>query len=215
MNPLNIQMLSSGLHQQIFGDIQVEYSDEAVQKSIEHLKSHDLWNQETSILPDVELQLPKMYGSNIDEHFCILAQKQSLPYLEAAHELVHCDLPEMPTEWTWAVGWTKYDPAGRTNPVDFPDDKALVFDVEVCASESQCPTLAVAVSPSHWYSWCSKRLIETRYTWSNQLTLTDLIPLETSANSTRPRRDEWPERLVIGHNVSYDRARVKEQYLMK
>ncbi|XP_048418608.2 DNA polymerase subunit gamma-1 [Stegostoma tigrinum] len=215
MNPLNIQMLSSGLHKQIFGDIQVEYSKEAVQKSIEHLKSHDLWNQETSILPDVELQLPKMYGSNIDEHFCILAQKQSLPYLEAAHELVQCDLPEMPTEWTWAVGWTKYDLDGQTNHVDFPDEKALVFDVEVCTSESQCPTLAVAVSPSHWYSWCSKRLIETRYTWSNQLTLTDLIPLETTANSTRPPRGEWTERLVIGHNVSYDRARVKEQYLMK
>ncbi|XP_060709269.1 DNA polymerase subunit gamma-1 isoform X2 [Hemiscyllium ocellatum] len=215
MNPLNIQMLSSGLHQQIFGDIQVEYSEEAVQKSIEHLKSHDLWNQETSILPDVELQLPKLYGSNIDEHFRTLAQKQNLPYLEAANELVQCDLPEMPTEWTWAVGWTKYDLDGQTKPVDFPDEKALVFDVEVCTSESHCPTLAVAVSPTAWYSWCSKRLIEKRYTWSSQLTLTDLVPLETTANSTRPPKGEWPERLIIGHNVSYDRARVKEQYFMK
>ncbi|XP_067827503.1 DNA polymerase subunit gamma-1 isoform X2 [Heptranchias perlo] len=215
MNPLNIQMLSSGLHQQIFGDIQVEYLEEAVQKSIEHLKCHDLWDKETSILPDVELQLPKMYGSNIDEHFRILAQKQSFPYLEAANDLLQSDLPEMPSEWTWAVGWTKYGLDGQTEPVDFPDDKALVFDVEVCISEGQCPTLAVAVSPSAWYSWCSKRLIEKRYTWSSQLVLADLIPLETSANSTRPSIGEWPERLVIGHNVSYDRARVKEQYLMK
>ncbi|XP_038670782.1 DNA polymerase subunit gamma-1 [Scyliorhinus canicula] len=215
MNPLNIQMLSVGLHQQIFGDNRAEDSEEAVKKSIEHLKSHDLWDKETSILPDVELQLPKIYGSNIDEHFRIIAQKQSLPYLEAANELLQCDLPEMPSEWTWAVGWTKYDPGGQAEPVNFPDDKALVFDVEVCMSEGQCPTLAVAVSSSAWYSWCSKRLIEKRYTWSSQLTLADLIPLETAANSTRPQKSEWPERLVIGHNVSYDRARVKEQYLMK
>uniref|UniRef100_UPI00398F448B DNA polymerase subunit gamma-1 n=1 Tax=Pristiophorus japonicus TaxID=55135 RepID=UPI00398F448B len=215
MNPLNIQMLSNGLHQQIFGDIQVEYLEEAIQKSIEHLKCHDLWGKEASIIPDVELQLPKMYGSNIDEHFRTLAQKQSFPYLEAANELLQCDLPEMPAEWTWAVGWTKYGLDGQTTPVDFPDDKALVFDVEVCTSEGQCPTLAAAVSPSAWYSWCSKRLIEKRYTWSSQLLLADLIPLETSGNSTHPSRGEWPERLVIGHNVSYDRARVKEQYLMK
>ncbi|XP_078097437.1 DNA polymerase subunit gamma-1 [Mustelus asterias] len=215
MNPLNIQMLSSGLHQQIFGDIQAEYLEEAVQRSIEHLQSHDLWDKETSVLPDVQLQLPNMYGNNIDEHFRTLAQKQNLPYLEAANELLQCDLPKMPSEWTWAVGWTKYDSDGQTEAVDFPDDKALVFDVEVCMSEGQCPTLAVAVSSSAWYSWCSKRLIEKRYTWSSQLTLADLIPLETTANSTRPLKNKWPERLVIGHNVSFDRAKVKEQYLMK
>ncbi|XP_072134225.1 DNA polymerase subunit gamma-1 isoform X1 [Mobula birostris] len=215
MNPLNIQMLSGGLHKQIFGDVQVEYSDEAVQKSIEHLKCHNLWDKETSILPDVELQLPRMYGSNIDEHFRTLAQKQSFPYLKAANDLLQCDLPEMPTEWTWAVGWTKYSVEGEAMSVDFPDDRALVFDVEVCSTEGPCPTLAVAVSPNAWYSWCSKRLIEKRYSWSNDLVLADLIPLETSANFIRPSGGEWLERLVIGHNISYDRARVKEQYLMK
>ncbi|XP_069767303.1 DNA polymerase subunit gamma-1 isoform X2 [Narcine bancroftii] len=215
MNPLNIQMLSNGLHKQIFGDVQAEASDEAIQKSIEHLKYHNLWDKETHILPDVELQLPRLYGSNIDEHFRTLAQKQSFPYLEAANELVRYDLPEMPMEWTWAIGWTKYCLNGEKKSVDFPDDKALVFDVEVCSSEGLCPTLAVAVSPNAWYSWCSKRLIENRYTWSNHLVLADLIPLETSANFTHPSKGEWLERLVIGHNVSYDRARVKEQYLMK
>ena len=65
------------------------------------------------------------------------------------------------------------------------------------------------------YSWCSKRLIEDRYTWSNQLTPADLIPLETSANSIRPPRGTWLERLVVGHNVSFDRAYIKEQYMLK
>lgn len=65
------------------------------------------------------------------------------------------------------------------------------------------------------YSWCSKRLIEERYSWSNQLTLADLIPLETPINSSRPPRGHWKERLIVGHNVSFDRSHIKEQYLLK
>lgn len=65
------------------------------------------------------------------------------------------------------------------------------------------------------YSWCSKRLVEDRYTWSSDLMLADLIPLETPTNSSQPRGGVWQERLVVGHNVSFDRAHIKEQYLLK
>lgn len=65
------------------------------------------------------------------------------------------------------------------------------------------------------YSWCSKRLIEERYSWSNHLTLADLIPLETPFNSARPPGGQWKERLIVGHNVSFDRSYIKEQYLLK
>lgn len=150
MNPLGIQMLSKGLHEQIFRGAHVQYSDEDIQKSVEHLQRHGLWGKETSTIPDVELQLPRMYGANIDEHFRILAQKQSLPYLEAAKELLQCEIPPRPTEWAWEVGWTQYRPNGEKKAVDFPDERALVFDVEVCMEEGHCPTLAVAVSPSSW-----------------------------------------------------------------
>ncbi|XP_061773525.1 DNA polymerase subunit gamma-1 [Nerophis ophidion] len=214
-NPLNIQMLSRTLHEQIFRGLQPEYREEAVDRSVRHLQKHQLWGKETSLLPDVELKLSKMYGRNIDEHFRTLAQKQTLPYLEAATQLQQAELPPMPQEWTWQVGWTRYGPKGESHRVDFPDETALVFDVEVCMTEGQCPTLAVALSPTHWYSWCSKRLIEERYSWSNQLNLADLIPLETPMNSVRPPGGQWKERLIVGHNVSFDRSFIKEQYLLK
>ncbi|XP_056272650.1 DNA polymerase subunit gamma-1 isoform X3 [Pseudoliparis swirei] len=121
----------------------------------------------------------------------------------------------MPKEWSWEVGWTRYGPNGESQKVDFPEDSALVFDVEVCVTEGRCPTLAVAVSPTNWYSWCSKRLIEKRYSWSSQLTLADLIPLETPINSARPPGGQWKERLIVGHHVSFDRSFIKEQYLLK
>nr|XP_042712597.1 DNA polymerase subunit gamma-1 isoform X4 [Chrysemys picta bellii] len=215
MNPLNIQMLSKVLHEQIFRGAQVQYSDADIQRSVEHLQKHDLWGKETSMLPDVELQLPRMYGNNLDEHFRILAQKQSLPYLEAANQLLHCEVPPMPSQWAWEVGWTQYGPNGERKAVDFPEEPALVFDVEVCMAEGHCPTLAVAVSPSAWYSWCSKRLVEERYTWSSQLTLADFIPLETALNSSCLAKQDWTERLVVGHNVAFDRAHIKEQYLIQ
>ncbi|XP_029288872.1 DNA polymerase subunit gamma-1 isoform X1 [Cottoperca gobio] len=215
MNPLNIQMLSRNLHDQIFRGLEPEYSEDDVERSIRHLQKHQLWGKETSLLPKVEMKLPQMYGKNIDEHFRVLAQKQSLPYLEAATKLQLAELPPMPQEWSWEVGWTRYGPNGESQKVDFPEESALVFDVEVCMTEGQCPTLAVAVSPTNWYSWCSKRLIEERYSWSNQLNLADLIPLETPINSARPTGGQWKERLIVGHNVSFDRSYIKEQYLLK
>uniref|UniRef100_A0A7N8X7M3 DNA polymerase subunit gamma-1 n=1 Tax=Mastacembelus armatus TaxID=205130 RepID=A0A7N8X7M3_9TELE len=215
LNPLNIQMLSRNLHEQIFRGLEPECRQEDVERSIRHLQKHQLWGKEAMLLPNVQLKLPRMYGNNIDEHFRILAQKQSLPYLEAATKLHLAELPPMPQKWSWEVGWTRYGPGGESQKVDYPEESALVFDVEVCATEGQCPTLAAAVSATNWYSWCSKRLIEERYTWSNQLTLADLIPLETPVNSARPSKGQWKEKLIVGHNVSFDRAHIKEQYLLK
>ncbi|NWR69725.1 DPOG1 polymerase, partial [Centropus unirufus] len=99
--------------------------------------------------------------------------------------------------------------------VDFPEERALVFDVEVCVADGHCPTLAVAVSPHAWYSWCSKRLLEQRYSWSSHLTLADLIPLESPAGASCAGKQDWPERVVVGHNVAFDRAFIKEQYLIQ
>ena len=85
-------------------------------------------------------------------------------------------------------------------------------------SESEQPVLAVAVSDKCWYSWVSERLASSEdfYTSVQQrAVLDDLIPLETRACGLDPISGSWQQRLVVGHNVSYDRARVKEQYLIK
>ncbi|XP_068954672.1 DNA polymerase subunit gamma-1 [Petaurus breviceps papuanus] len=214
-NALHIQMLSRGLHEQIFGQPELQPSKEAIRQSVEHLQKHGLWGQETSALPDVELRLPRLYGEDLDQHFRILAQKQSLPYLEAAHELLQAELPPLPKKWAWKEGWTRYEPDGKGQQVEFPEDRALVFDVEVCMAEGNCPTLAVAVSPNSWYSWCSQRLLEERYSWARQLCLSDLIPLETPASVSGPVKQDWLERLIVGHNVCFDRAYIKEQYLVQ
>ena len=149
-NPLHIQMLSRGLHEQIFGPGGERPDEAAVRRSVEHLQKHGLWGQPAPPLPDVELRLPPLLGGSLDQHFRLLAQKQSLPYLEAANSLLQAQLPPRPPSWAWAEGWTRYGPAGEAEPVAIPEERALVFDVEVCLAEGTCPTLAVAISPSAW-----------------------------------------------------------------
>ncbi|XP_073657498.1 DNA polymerase subunit gamma-1 isoform X4 [Tursiops truncatus] len=214
-NPLHIQMLSRGLHEQIFGHGGEMPGEAAVRRSVEHLQKHGLWGQPAAPLPDVELRLPPLYGGSLDQHFRLLAQKQSLPYLEAANLLLQAQLAPRPPSWAWAEGWTRYGPAGEAEPVAIPEERALVFDVEVCLAEGTCPTLAVAISPSAWYSWCSRRLVEERYSWTSQLSPADLIPLEVPASAGGPTQRDWQEQLVVGHNVCFDRAHIREQYLIQ
>ena len=45
--------------------------------------------------------------------------------------------------------------------------------------------------------------------------MSDLIPLESATGGRNRSSTEWVERLVVGHNVSYDRSYVKEQYLLQ
>ena len=94
-----------------------------------------------------------------------------------------------------------------------------MMDVEVCVRDSERPVLAAAVSEKAWYSWVSQRLLSVEECDMNvqgRVTPDELIPLETEEGRMEPGRgEEWRERVVVGHHVSYDRARTKEQYLMK
>ena len=114
------------------------------------------------------------------------------------------------------VGWTKYLADGSTKPVEFPDADALVFDVETCLSDGKYATLAAAVSADHWFTWCSSRLVHDTaepLAPGGRLQLEHLIPLESSAqnNGRLPGR----ERIILGHNVAFDRSYIKEQYLLE
>lgn len=73
-------------------------------------------------------------------------------------------------------------------------------------------TLSLPALPSLRYSWCSRRLVEERYSWTNQLSPADLIPLEVPAGAGSSNQQDWQEQLVVGHNVCFDRAHIREQY---
>ena len=151
MNEIGIQMLSQPMHEQVFKNCESKtVNTESMEFIKEHLDKHKLWGKEGQVLPDVNFTLPELKGNNIDEHFRHLANKQLEPYLIHANEIVNCEMPAMPSEWVFEEGWTMYTPDGKSVKVDFPLEKALVFDVEVLMEEHPFPTMATAVSSKAW-----------------------------------------------------------------
>ncbi|PFX16645.1 DNA polymerase subunit gamma-1 [Stylophora pistillata] len=217
-NPLEIQMLSTALHIQVFYGKSEAYDSKTVKICQQHLGVHNLWGKTGSVLPDVDFQLPPLHGSNIDEHFRKIAEEQSRPYFEKAQLLAQTTLSAIPDEWSFSPGWTKYvygEEGVVTSSVDVPGDDALIFDVEVCMKEGPFPVIAVAVSPKAWYSWVSPSLVEDKnYNMFLRPSPKLYIPLELPEGQEWSST-KWKERLVVGHSVGFDRSFVKEQYYIK
>ena len=76
----------------------------------------------------------------------------------------------------------------------------------MCINEGQYPVIAAALSGEAWYTWISPHLFDTKPA-CDPLIPSDMIQVETPDSSSGDRH-----RLIIGHNVSYDRARCMEQY---
>lgn len=83
-------------------------------------------------------------------------------------------------------------------------------------SAGKSPTLATAVSDKAWYGWVSPDVINnaSKPVTSHEYPITSLIPLESNSTDSGLKLSEhqMKPKIVIGHNVSYDRARIKEQY---
>ena len=206
VSPLNIQMLSKRLHEQIFGEEHV-VSPEAVKRSQAHLEAHGLWGKGGNLQPDVDMSIPPLQGNNIDEHFRSIAAAQCEPYLSIARHVASWQLPVMPKKWRAVAGWTRYDGTNAVS-VDYPEENGLVFDVEVLVTEGHLPVMAVAVSDKHWYSWTSGRLESTEEYCGHEEKPTD-------ARNLVPMGSVGHHRLIVGHNVGYDRARIREQYVIE
>ena len=70
-----------------------------------------------------------------------------------------------------------------------------MFDTEVLMKLGPHAIIATAVSPDAWYGWVSPQLVDSTRGG-------ELIPFGSTTD----------KRLIVGHNVSFDRARVKEEY---
>lgn len=78
------------------------------------------------------------------------------------------------------------------------------------------PTLATAVSNKAWYGWVSQTVIDgtSKPITDHHYSISSLIPTESSPKEfgTDLTQHQQKPKVIIGHNVSFDRARIKEQY---
>ncbi|PCH35014.1 hypothetical protein WOLCODRAFT_139691 [Wolfiporia cocos MD-104 SS10] len=207
-NELGVQLLSRDLHSQVFRNASFPPPLESyVEIAKGHLKMHGLDPSQGSVLPDISFALPPLQGRTIDQHFYAIGMDAAQPWLGLAKDLASTTLPTRPKREDWCMypGWTRYsyEPDGRISnePVEYPmfdqkPEEMFVFDVETLPKCSPYPIMACAVSKNAWYSWVSPWLIGESGDPKH------LIPI---GDSTVPR-------VVVGHNVSYDRARIKEEY---
>ncbi|KAF7545036.1 hypothetical protein G7Z17_g9490 [Cylindrodendrum hubeiense] len=196
---IGIQHLSSHVFKQIFPDGNKPAPPELVKLSKDHLRRHDLLGKNTDKSDPIAFDLPPLQGRTLDEHFHRLGMDSAEPYLSSAKEFARANPPPKPRKWVRRSGWTKYYPDGRTEQVDAPDETMLCFDTEVMWKESPFAVMACASSPTAWYAWLSPWLLgETEND-------RQLIPMG----------DPTKDRIIVGHNVGFDRARVLEEYDIK
>jgi DNA polymerase gamma 1 len=198
-NEIGVQQLSDYVHPQVFPSGVTRPRSDLVELSRDHLQRHDLLGKNQDNNAAIGLDAPPMVGGSMDEHFTKLAMDVSEPYLSYAHTFVRANTPQRPRKWVIRSGWTKYNADMTTEEVDAPDEFMLSFDVETMWRESPFAVMATAASPTAWYAWVSPWLL------GETTNPRQLIPL---GDPTNPR-------IVVGHNIGYDRARVKEEYDLK
>ena len=167
--------------------------------SKDHLRRHDLLGRNTDNTPPISFDLPPLQGATLDEHFYKLGADAAEPYLTNAKQFTRANAPPKPRKWVHRSGWTKYYPDGRTEAVDAPQEEMLCFDTEVMWKESSFAVMACAVSPTNWYAWLSPWLLGESENDRH------LIPL---GDPDKPK-------VIVGHNIGYDRARIAEEYDIK
>ncbi|XP_076760143.1 DNA polymerase gamma, catalytic subunit tam [Xylocopa sonorina] len=219
VNEINMQMLPQSLHKQIFKNFQKQeqISKEEIKAIKRDLLSYGIKTEDASRQPNVDINIPPLEGDTIEEHFYNIGAAQIKPYVKLVKDIMK-DIPKMPNKWMLNEGWTRYTADGIES-VDHPLEDAIIFDVEVCMKEGHLPTLATAVTDQAWYGWVSKSLINGlgRNFEGKQFTMDELIPMESTATEHGEKLNTFHKKpkLVVGHNVSYDRSKIKEQYWLK
>lgn len=213
INQLGIQYLSEGLHKRIFPKIPVKNylkpeNTALLDLAKSHLNHHELLGRKTQLTDPINIEnFPNLVGNkSLQEHFYKIGAKSSEPYLTKCKEFLSSDvkLPPKPSKWVFKPGWHRYEYNKEPEPVKYPLEDELVFDVETLYKRSPYAVMATAASSKAWYGWVSPYLVN----YSKDKTYDDwehLMPMNTLKK----------EKLLLGFNVSYDRARVLEEYNIK
>lgn len=206
-NAAGVQLLSRSLHEQIFKNCSFPSPPSSFTNiALEHLSSHDLDPTQSSVLPSTDFTLPPLQGSNLLQHFHRIGMSTSEPYMSLAKSFIDAELPPRPENWDIQSGWTKYhhrsDGSSFSEHVPYPmhngqPEQLLTFDVETMPKYHQFPIIACAASPNAWYAWLSPWILD---------------PESSSPDHLIPLGPPDIPRVVVGHNVSYDRGRIQEEY---
>lgn len=215
VNQVGIQYLSEQLHRKVFprtspNDYKKAYNEQLLKLAKEHLQHNQLLGKKTSVTEPIAIEhFPELVGKNsMDEHFFHIGMESAQPYLTMAEKFAARGqrMPRRPdaSEWVFEPHWTRYEENKAPVKVPSPLEDELVFDVEVMYKNSPYAVICTCVSSEAWYGWVSPFLVnysqDTQYNDWEHLVLFDTLERK---------------KLMVGYNVSYDRARVVDEYNVK
>ncbi|KAF9114436.1 DNA-directed DNA polymerase gamma mip1 [Mortierella sp. AM989] len=220
-NKVDVQMLHPDLHSRVFPSpsssasasatgstfAAMDPTPEMVDCAISHLKKQNLWGKKAIPVPNTTFPVPPLRGQNIEDHFYNIGVHGSATYKELAVTFAQSQAHPPPKQWLLRAGWTRYGKDGSVAQVEYPEERILTFDVETVPNLSKYPVMACATSSEAWYGWVSPWLIDP-LTKDGKQNDHHLI-------SFGPSRSRDDERVLVGHCVGYDRARVLEEYSLE
>lgn len=103
LNPMNIQMLPKSLYDQIFTESQSS-GNEKIKKALKGLERFGLGTNSPELLKDVNFQIPKLRGSDINQHFENIAIEYCGPYVKSILKLCSTGLKNKPSQWSKEPG---------------------------------------------------------------------------------------------------------------
>ncbi|KAJ1510624.1 DNA-directed DNA polymerase gamma mip1, partial [Coelomomyces lativittatus] len=197
---MNIQLLPKDLHAKLFPNTSTSKpKKKIIQLAQQHLQSWDIPLNKPVTLPEVCFDLPSLEGDNIAEHFYNIGLAFENQYTSLLHRYLRMNFTSLiPSDFVFQKGWTKYSKNSPPKSVSFPDEDVLTFDIEVLYKVSKYPVMATALGENGFYAWISPWLIDPLNETSEHLISLGNRPL-----------------LVIGHNVSFDRQAILEEYALK
>lgn len=139
---------------------------------------------------DAGVELPPFEGE-VSQYLRSLALAQSEPYWALSELISRVEIPPIPPSFHPQPGWVYYDHEGGYRAVEYPPFEVGILDCETLACLGHDPVIGIVLGPEGWAVWLSPVLFD----------------------GPRRKMNLGPHlKLVVGHAVFYDRARVEEEY---
>lgn len=208
-NELGYPIINNNLHKKLFygSGGRPSISEHQLERAKIFLKDFGIQVpvDSPSNLYNGDLPFPKLQGSTIVEHFENIAKETVGKYVEAADDF-SADQKIAPLPPISVIelkpGWTQYkqnkDNTWSVRGVKYPAEAAYIFDTETFVEKGAFPVIGTAIGKKAVYLWLSEEMVYPDLP-EGDWTGPDLIPLGSGS-------------LVIGHNISYDRARAQVDY---
>lgn len=210
-NSLGFSCLSPQNFEKIFG-YDPEETLNLFQETLDAKKLDEKEEHPSEPLPELP-ELP--CGNDVEEYFTYIAQRffdrydldNKIEELLSIHPTELYQLRQHLNkllENTRANVWTKLTVDGDLIEMDVPDSRSLIFDTETFVKGSDCNSPIVAQALGKDFEGNV-----SLYMWLHPL-------FDSESNDYRPMKVEVGEnKLLIGHNFSFDRQKIKDFYTIK